>query len=297
MPAPGAGGAAGTGRGPATSATGAGEAPGARRRGVPMIVLEDLRKTFRLRGDRVIEALRQVDLVIEEGEFVCLLGPSGCGKSTILRILAGLEEQSAGRAGISVPEEAEPRPVTSMVFQEQSIFPWMKVLDNVAFGLKARGIGRRERRRVALEYVRQVGLGDFAGMLPHELSGGMKQRVSIARAFANDPHVLLMDEPFAALDEQTKLVLQQELLSLWERTRKTVVYVTHSIDEAILIADRIIVMSSRPGRILASLDVEFPRPRRLEEVRGKQAYGELFTEVWRLLGHGRDTVAGGGAGA
>lgn len=256
-----------------------------------MIRLAGLQKTYFLRRDRSIQALEDVDLTIDEGEFVCLLGPSGCGKSTILRILAGLEKQSAGVAEIAVPSEAEPRPLTSMVFQEQSIFPWMKVLDNVAFGLKARGIGRSERRRRASEYVHQVGLAEFAEMLPHELSGGMKQRVSIARAFANDPHVLLMDEPFAALDEQTKLVLQQELLALWERTRKTVVYVTHSIDEAILIADRIIVMSSRPGRILASLDVGFPRPRRLEEVRSKQEYGELFNEIWRLLGHGRDLSA------
>jgi NitT/TauT family transport system ATP-binding protein len=176
------------------------------------------------------------------------------------------------------------------VFQEQSIFPWMSVRDNVAFGLKARGFPRSRRRAIAEEHIRTVGLRGFEEALPHQLSGGMKQRVSLARAFANDPEILLMDEPFAALDEQTKLVLQAELVRIWEASRKTVVYVTHSIDEAIVLADRILVMSARPGRIKKIIDVGsiFPRPRAVEQVKSSAHYGELFGEVWNEL---RDEVA------
>jgi NitT/TauT family transport system ATP-binding protein len=172
-----------------------------------------------------------------------------------------------------------------MVFQEQSIFPWMNVRDNVAFGLKAQGVGRAERYRVAEPYIRKVGLAGFEDALPHQLSGGMKQRVSIARAFANDPEILLMDEPFAALDEQTRLILQAELLRVWEETRKTVLYVTHSIDEAIVLGDRILVMSARPGRVKDIIDVAsvFGRPRHVEAVKSSAAYGELFGRVWAQL--------------
>jgi len=172
-----------------------------------------------------------------------------------------------------------------MVFQEQSIFPWKTVRDNVAFGLKARGLPRRERNAIAAEYIRKVGLGGFEDALPHQLSGGMKQRVSIARAFANDPELLLMDEPFAALDEQTKLVLQGELVRIWEELRKTVVYVTHSIDEAIVLADRILVMSARPGRIKEIIDISaiFPRPRYVDNVKSSARYGEIFGRVWDQL--------------
>src|SRR5437879_7787963 len=171
-----------------------------------------------------------------------------------------------------------------MVFQEQSIFPWLSVRDNVAFGLKAQGLGRRDRYRIVEPFIRKVGLTGFEDALPHQLSGGMKQRVSIARAFANDPEMLLMDEPFAALDEQTKLILQAELLRIWDELRKTVIYVTHSIDEAIVLADRILVMSARPGRIKGICDVStiFPRPRRVEAVKSSPQYGELFGRVGRL---------------
>ena len=182
------------------------------------------------------------------------------------------------------------RPLNAMVFQEQSIFPWMSVRDNVAFGLKARGISRRERYAMVEPFIKKVGLAAFADALPHQLSGGMKQRVSIARAFAVDPEILLMDEPFAALDEQTKLVLQSELLRIWEETRKTVLYVTHSIDEAIVLADRIMVMSARPGRIkeIINVDAVFGRPRSVEAVRGDEQYGRFFARIWELL---RDEVA------
>ena len=229
--------------------------------------LRGLRKRFTVR-DRSFEALAGVSLDIRAGEFFCIVGPSGCGKTTLLRILAGLEQQTAGT--IEVAREAgSQRPVNCMVFQEQSIFPWMNVRDNVAFGLKARGFSKRDRYAVADPYIQKVGLGGFEDALPHQLSGGMKQRVSIARAFANDPEMLLMDEPFAALDEQTKLLLQAELLRIWDEQRKTVLYVTHSIDEAIVLADRILVMSARPGRIKEIVDVQqvFGRPRLVEQVK------------------------------
>ncbi len=256
-----------------------------------------LRKRFYVRG-RPVEALAGIDVDIRAGEFFCIVGPSGCGKTTLLRILAGLETRTAGEIEVSRDtgsksgskgSESE-RPLNSMVFQEQSIFPWMSVRDNVAFGLKARGFGRRERYGIAEPFIRKVGLGDFRDALPHQLSGGMKQRVSIARAFANDPEMLLMDEPFAALDEQTKLVLQAELLRIWEETRKTVLYVTHSIDEAIVLADRILIMSARPGRIKEILEVDkvFGRPRNVEQVKSSPQYGELFGRVWGQL---RDEVA------
>ena len=260
------------------------------------IRLRGLRKEFFVRGRRVV-ALDGIDLDIRAGEFFCIVGPSGCGKTTLLRILAGLESRTDG--SIEVARDAgavagargseTTRPLNSMVFQEQSIFPWMSVRDNVAFGLKARGFSKRERYAIAKPFIQKVGLTAFEDALPHQLSGGMKQRVSIARAFANDPEMLLMDEPFAALDEQTKLILQTELLRIWEESRKTVLYVTHSIDEAIVLADRIMVMSARPGRIKDILEVDqvFGRPRDVETVKSSPQYGELFGRIWAQL---RDEV-------
>ena len=253
--------------------------------------LRGLTKCFYVKGRR-IDALTGIDLDIQAGEFLCIVGPSGCGKTTMLRILAGLEQQTSGTIEVG-RDGGTNRPLNSMVFQEQSIFPWMSVRDNVAFGLKAQGMGRGERYRIAEPFIRKVGLGGFEDALPHQLSGGMKQRVSIARAFANDPEMLLMDEPFAALDEQTKLILQAELLRIWDELRKTVIYVTHSIDEAIVLADRILVMSARPGRIKDILDVQqiFGRPRVVEEVKSSAQYGELFGRVWGQL---RDEVRAAG---
>ena len=253
------------------------------------IRLRDIRKRFLVQG-RPIDALAGIDLDIGAGEFFCIVGPSGCGKTTLLRILAGLETKTAGsieiaRDGSAGINGGAERPLNSMVFQEQSIFPWMNVRDNIAFGLKAQGLGRAERYRIAEPYIRKVGLTGFEDALPYQLSGGMKQRVSIARAFATDPEILLMDEPFAALDEQNKLILQAELLRVWDELRKTILYVTHSIDEAIVLADRILVMSARPGRIKDICDVStiFPRPRRVEAVKSSPQYGELFGRVWGQL--------------
>ncbi len=249
--------------------------------------LRGLARSFSVKGRR-IEALAGIDLDIQVGEFLCVVGPSGCGKTTLLRILAGLEQQTSGSIEVG-RDPTSARPLNSMVFQEQSIFPWLSVRDNVAFGLKAQGVGRRDRYRIVEPFIRKVGLTGFEDALPHQLSGGMKQRVSIARAFANDPEMLLMDEPFAALDEQTKLILQAELLRIWDELRKTVIYVTHSIDEAIVLADRILVMSARPGRIKDILDVGqvFGRPRVVEAVKSSPQYGELFGRVWGQL---RDEV-------
>ena len=249
--------------------------------------LRGLAKSFSVKARR-IEALAGIDLDIQVGEFLCVVGPSGCGKTTLLRILAGLEQQTSGSVEVG-RDQTSARPLNSMVFQEHSIFPWLSVRDNVAFGLKAQGLGRRERYSIVEPFIRKVGLTGFEDALPHQLSGGMKQRVSIARAFANDPEMLLMDEPFAALDEQTRLILQAELLRIWDDLRKTVVYVTHSIDEAIVLADRILVMSARPGRIKDMLDVArvFGRPRLVEQVKASPQYGELFARVWSQL---RDEV-------
>jgi NitT/TauT family transport system ATP-binding protein len=251
-----------------------------------------LRKRFHVR-DRVVDALAGVSLDIRAGEFLCIVGPSGCGKTTLLRILAGLERQTSGSIEIR-REPGSQRPINCMVFQEQSIFPWMNVRDNVAFGLKARRFSKRDRYAVADRHIRKVGLTNFADALPHQLSGGMKQRVSIARAFANDPEILLMDEPFAALDEQTKLILQAELVRIWEESGKTVLYVTHSIDEAIVLADRVLVMSARPGRIKEILDVHavFGRPRVVEAVKSSPEYGQMFGRIWGLL---RDEVVAASA--
>jgi NitT/TauT family transport system ATP-binding protein len=253
------------------------------------IRLRDLRKRFTVRA-RPVDALAGLNLDIGAGEFFCIVGPSGCGKTTLLRILAGLETQSSGDIDI-LRTDGRQRPLNSMVFQEQSIFPWMNVRDNIAFGLKAQGVGRTERYRITQPYIYKVGLAGFEDALPYQLSGGMKQRVSIARAFANDPEILLMDEPFAALDEQTRLILQAELLRVWEETRKTVLYVTHSIDEAIVLADRVLVMSARPGRIKDIIDVAgvFGRPRQVEAVKSSPQYGELFGRVWGQL---REEVVG-----
>src|ERR687885_2004415 len=259
--------------------------------GTAKVRLRGVKKHFFVRG-RQIDALNGLDLEIGRGEFFCIVGPSGCGKTTLLRILAGLERQSSGTIEVARDsvEGDQRRPLNAMVFQEQSIFPWMSVRDNVAFGLKAQGVRKGERYRIVDPYIRTVGLGGFEDALPHQLSGGMKQRVSIARAFANDPEILLMDEPFAALDEQTKLIMQAELLRIWEETGKTVLYVTHGIDEAIVLADRILVMTARPGRVKDVIDVDgvFGRPRHVDAVKGSPQFGELFGRVWSQL---RDEVA------
>lgn len=228
-----------------------------------------------------VTALDDISLTVEEGEFVCLVGPSGCGKTTLLRILAELEKPSIGE--FTIATEGENRPLQSMVFQERGIIPWLTVEENVGFGLKMRHLPKEMIEERTSYYLKKTGLDKFSTLYPKELSGGMKQRVSIARAFANDPEILLMDEPFAALDEQNKFILQEELLSIWEETKKTVLFITHSIDEALLLADRILLMSSQPGKIVRELIVDKPRPRKIEDIREDPAMAAQFIEVWKHL--------------
>jgi NitT/TauT family transport system ATP-binding protein len=253
--------------------------------------VEHLSVRFPLGRGEVV-ALRDVSLAVPAGQFCAVVGPSGCGKSTLLRVVAGLTQPSSG--AVRVEQGHGPMPVQAMVFQGRSVFPWMTVLDNAAYGLAMRGVPRFEREQTAERLLRQVGLGDFLQAYPAQLSEGMRQRVAIVRAFAVDPQVLLMDEPFGALDEQTRLLLQDELLRIWEATGKTVLFVTHSIDEAMILADRILVMSARPGTIKADIDVPFARPRTVEAVRSDPAFASLFLRIWSLL---RDEAAVAALGA
>lgn len=207
-----------------------------------------------------IPALRDVSMEVRAREFLGIVGPSGCGKTTLLRALAGLVEPSAGRIDYA-PSRDGGKSRVLLVFQEDGLFPWMNVLDNAAFGLEMQGVSRSERESRARELLTRYGLAGREQAYPHQLSVGMKQRVSVIRSFLSDPEVLLMDEPFAALDAQTRLTLQQELLSLWEQNHKTVVFVTHDVDEAILLSDRILVLSQQPGSITAEFRVPFGRPR------------------------------------
>jgi NitT/TauT family transport system ATP-binding protein len=211
--------------------------------------------------DRTVVALRDIDLTVAPGELVCLLGPSGCGKSTLLNAVAGFLRPSSGRILLDGAPVEGPGPDRGMVFQEYALFPWMTVSDNVGFGLRVKGMSRAAERRRAGELLAMLGLTDFADRFPKDLSGGMRQRVAIARVLAIDPPVLLMDEPFGALDALTRRSLQDQLLELWTKLKKTILFVTHSIDESLYLADRILVMTYRPGTIRRDLRVELPRPR------------------------------------
>jgi NitT/TauT family transport system ATP-binding protein len=227
-----------------------------------------------------VPALLDIDLSIAPGEFLCIVGPSGCGKSTLLRILAGLERQTSGTVAI----DASGWPVANaMVFQESGLFPWMSVEDNVAFGLMTRGVPKRERAARVEAALRLVGLAKFRRHFPHQLSGGMRQRGAIARAFVTEPAVLLMDEPFAALDAQNRIILQEELVRLWEETGRTVVYVTHSIEEALFLGDRAVVMTAHPGRIKEVIGIPFPHPRDLMALSVSPEFGALKLRIWRVL--------------
>src|ERR1700687_4329079 len=208
-----------------------------------------------------VEALKNINIDIHAGQFVCLLGPSGCGKSTLLYALAGHFVPSAGHIAIDGHPVDGPSPQRLLMFQEPALFPWLTVKQNLKFALRAKGLSRAECERLALEYISLVHLEGFAEALPHQLSGGMRMRVSLARALAMDPSVLLMDEPFAPLDAQTRAHMHQLLQSIWVQTRKTVVFVTHDVREALVLGDRVVVMASRPGRILQDLEVRLPRPR------------------------------------
>ncbi|MDH7593331.1 MAG: ABC transporter ATP-binding protein [Methanomicrobiales archaeon] len=227
--------------------------------------ITDLTKSFTLEDGNTIEALGPLNLEVSDGEFVCILGPSGCGKTTLLRIIGGLERPTSGTISLNSATIEGPNPSMAMIFQEYSLFPWRSVLDNVAFGLEVRGLPKEERHRIARKYIELVGLSGFEANKPYELSGGMRQRVAVARALAIEPKVLLMDEPFGAIDAQARNKMQRELLQIWEKTRKTVLFVTHSVDEAVYLADRIVILTRRPGRIKEIVPVPHHHPRERTE--------------------------------
>lgn len=247
-----------------------------------------LEMVFTSNDDESVRALVPTDLHIEAGEFVAIVGPSGCGKSTLLNILAGFVSATGGRATIGGEAITGPSIDHGVVFQDYALFPWLTVIENVTFGLKSRRMDRGERNRVAVHYLGMVGLADFANKRPSELSGGMKQRVAIARTFATDPAVILMDEPFGALDALTRRFLQQQLLAIWKGSGKTVFFVTHSVQEAVYLADRIIVMTSRPGSIKSDFRITLPHPRDFTSdgfrTHEKQVFDSLDEELAKTFG-------------
>ncbi len=248
------------------------------------ILAQNVTKTFITDGGGELTVLDDLSIEIAAGEFVSIIGPSGCGKSTFLRMLAELETVTSGT--LDIRQTDHHRPAQNVVFQEYAIFPWRTVRENVAFGLEMRGIPKNERIRLTNETIRAVGLEKFADYYPGKISGGMKQRVGIARALANDPEVLLMDEPLGALDAQTRNVLQEEILRIHESTGKTILYITHSIDEAVLLSNRVAVMTIGPGRIKEVVDIDLPWPRSLETLKDPK-FAELRDSIWLSL---RDEV-------
>jgi NitT/TauT family transport system ATP-binding protein len=248
----------------------------------PIIEVSQLGKDFRA-GRALVHALADVSFAVGEGQFVTLVGPSGCGKSTLLQILAGLIGPTRGEARIDGKRVSAPMPdKIGMVFQDPTLLPWKTALANVEFPLDLRGVARATRRERCAKLIELVGLRDFAEHYPHELSGGMRQRVAIARGLAQDPRLILMDEPFAALDEQTRTRMGHDLLAIWEKTRKTVFFITHSLTEAIYLSDVVMVMSPRPGRILETIAIDFPRPRELDII-GSEGFGRIRNRIWHLI--------------
>jgi NitT/TauT family transport system ATP-binding protein len=231
-----------------------------------------------------VAAIRNFNLAIAQGEFIVLLGPSGCGKSTVLQITSGLLKPTSGQAKIGDRVNPPPGKDRGFVFQHAGLLPWFDIFTNIEIGLRAKGLSRKQARVISQRYVSKMGLDGFGHLYPHQLSGGMQQRVGVARAFAIDPPMLLMDEPFAALDAQTRILLQEELIHLWEGTGKTIIFVTHSIEEAVFLADRVVVMSSNPGSVKAIVDIDLPRPR-TEATRSDPRSLELFNVLWGMIRH------------
>jgi NitT/TauT family transport system ATP-binding protein len=247
------------------------------------ISVREVSKTFPLKGEDFV-ALDRVSLDIADNEFVTVVGPSGCGKSTLMNILAGLEEPSGGEALVDGRSVSGPGPERGVIFQQYALFPWLSVRKNVEFGLKVAGVPKRERRERAEHFIEMVGLQQFADALPKMLSGGMKQRCAIARAYAVNPSILLMDEPFGALDALTRVRLQEQLLDTWSKEKRTVMFITHDVDEAVFLANRVIVMAARPGRLFDVVDVDLPYPR-TEEARLSPEFAELRNRVWHAVYH------------
>jgi NitT/TauT family transport system ATP-binding protein len=251
----------------------------------PLVEVKALSKGFSRQGKRVV-ALENFDLTVQEGEFVAIVGPSGCGKSTFLHMLGGFEPIDGGTMKINGALVKAPGPDRGMLFQEYALYPWRTVVGNILWPLEVQKVPKTEREAIAERFMSMVGLGQFRNHYPNELSGGMKQRVALARLLALDPKVLLMDEPFGALDAQNRELLQEELQQIWNGSRKTVLFVTHDIDEAIYLADRVIVFTARPGRIKADIEVELPRPRDIE-IKKTAKYTQYRNHIWDLL---RDEV-------
>ena len=246
------------------------------------VEIKDLKKVFSGKGNEQVEALAGIDLSIADNEFVSIVGPSGCGKSTLMEIVGGLVEPTEGEVLIDERPINGPHPAVGLVFQQESAFPWRSVLENVEFGLEMHGTSKEERRGRARELIELVGLQGFEDRYPGELSGGMRQRVAIARTLVMNPEVLLMDEPFGALDEQTRLILGDELLRIWSQTRSTALFITHSIEEAALLADRVVVMSARPGSVRKVVPVNLERPRDSTVVSTPE-FGNITGEIWDIL--------------
>ena len=247
------------------------------------IEFQKVSKTFQVRNSSEFTAIDEISLEVKTGEFMCIVGPSGCGKSTLLDLLAGLTMPSQGQILLDGKPIKGPALDRGIVFQQYALFPWRTALGNVEFGLETKGVPEKQRRATAREYLALVGLSGFEDRHPHELSGGMKQRVAIARSLAYDPEVLMMDEPFAALDAQTRETLQSELLGIWERSKKTIIFITHGIDEAVYLGQRVAVMTSRPGRIKHIVEVPSELRQTDDDVRSLPEFGRLRHEVWTLL--------------
>jgi NitT/TauT family transport system ATP-binding protein len=253
----------------------------------PAIELRGVSKRFRTPADTIFTALTDIDLTVEPGQFCAVVGPSGCGKSTTLTLVSGLEPASEGDVLV------HGRPVTGIgtdvgfVFQSDALLPWKTVLENVAIGPRFRGVGRDDAHELARDWLRRVGLAQFEDRRPHQLSGGMRKRVALAQSLINEPAILLMDEPFSALDVQTRSIMSNELLALWEQSRPSVIFVTHDLEEAIALADRVVVMTAGPGTVKDVYEIDLPRPRQVPEIRFDPRFVELYEEIWNTL---RDEV-------
>ena len=257
---------------------------------VSYITANDVNLTFRPKNRAPVTALDNFNVSVEQGQFVSIVGPSGCGKSTFLNVLLGLIEPNSGEMIVNGRTVRGPGQDRAMVFQEFGLLPWRTVMNNVELGLELQGMGQGERRDICQKFIQMVGLTGFENHYPHELSGGMKQRVGLARALASDPDVLLMDEPFAALDAQTRDIMQAELLRIWQEAKKTVLFVTHQIEEAVYLSDHVIVMTKRPGRAKRIIDIDLPRPRDYE-MRVSARFNDLRLEIWNEL---KDELSVGG---
>ena len=254
-----------------------------------LLLVEDLQKSYvdAYTAEEVV-AIEGLSFSVEQGELVAILGPSGCGKTTVLNIIAGFVEPTGGRVLLRGKPIREPGPDRGVVFQSFALFPWKTVLANVAFGLKMRGAARKERERLAREYLDLVGLEGFENRYPHELSGGMQQRVGVARVLATEPDVMLMDEPFASVDAQTRMKLQEDLTRIWEERRPTIFFVTHDVEEAVFLADRVIVMTSRPGRVREIVEIDIERPREWRRLIEDAGFRRTTQAIIDLLGEARD---------